>query len=128
MALSPFSLIPSSSSTSCSCKYASSHSLHFLLLLYPKTHFSVTSRASKFRISCSQRIDQADTEQRKKRKPRPSFLEQIQDKWSAKIGSDRDKFPWQEESSQLEQEGDKEEETVTETETETEIEVKESLS
>ncbi|KAI4376531.1 hypothetical protein MLD38_014281 [Melastoma candidum] len=34
---------------------------------------------------------------KKRRKPRPSFLDLIQDKWSVKIGSKREKFPWEEE-------------------------------
>lgn len=132
MALSLFSLNPSTFPSS-----SSSHSLHFLLL-QRQTHFSKTSKPLKFRISSSQRVVQVASEQqpqrvklalettkqtKKKRKPKPSFFEQIQEKWSAKIGSTREKFPWQEESLQDEQEGDNEEE-----ERETEIDVKESVS
>uniref|UniRef100_A0A2P2KPV9 CRM domain-containing protein n=1 Tax=Rhizophora mucronata TaxID=61149 RepID=A0A2P2KPV9_RHIMU len=35
-----------------------------------------------------------------KRKPRPSFLELIRDKWSRKITSTRERFPWQEEQEE----------------------------
>jgi RNA-binding protein YhbY len=37
---------------------------------------------------------------KKKRKPRPSFFEQIQEKWSLKLGSTRDRFPWEEPEQQ----------------------------
>ncbi|KAL5572468.1 hypothetical protein UlMin_022065 [Ulmus minor] len=118
MALSPFSLNPSATSPH-TYTYTTSHSL-YLLLLHRQTKFSSTSRALKFRVSCSQRLvevqprriklDLDTTNQRKKRKPKPSFLEQIEDKWSAKIGSQREKFPWQEESRWQEQLGLEEEE------------------
>ncbi|PON46791.1 RNA-binding, CRM domain containing protein [Parasponia andersonii] len=110
MALSPFSLNPSTSSSSI-CKFTESQPL-YLLLLQSQTHSSITFRHLNFRVSCSQRVVQVETrrqpervkvpfettKQRKKRKPRPSFFEQIRDKWTAKLGSQREKFPWQEES------------------------------
>lgn len=40
---------------------------------------------------------------KKRRKPRPSFLDLIQDKWSVKIGSTREKFPWEEEQRRPEE-------------------------
>ncbi|XP_062091039.1 CRM-domain containing factor CFM3, chloroplastic/mitochondrial isoform X2 [Humulus lupulus] len=127
MALSPFSPNPStslslSSSSSSSCNFIETQSLH-LLLLQSQTH-SVAYRALKFRTCCAQQVVQVDTlqqperikvafetkKQRKKRKPRPSFLEQIQYKWSAKPGSLREKFPWQEQKEEeQEQEEAKEE-------------------
>ncbi|KAK4337908.1 hypothetical protein RND71_042395 [Anisodus tanguticus] len=36
---------------------------------------------------------------KKQIKPRPSFLEQVQDKWSVKSTSLREKFPWQDQNS-----------------------------
>nr|XP_048327585.1 CRM-domain containing factor CFM3, chloroplastic/mitochondrial-like isoform X2 [Ziziphus jujuba var. spinosa] len=108
MALSSFPLNnPSTSSSS------SSHSLYFLLL-HSQPHFSSTCRALKFRVSSSYRSAQVDTQQhpqrvkkvafeitkKKNRKPKPSFLEQIRDKWSTKLGSPREKFPWQEQQEQ----------------------------
>ncbi|XP_024931578.3 CRM-domain containing factor CFM3, chloroplastic/mitochondrial [Ziziphus jujuba] len=108
MALSSFPLInPSTSSSS------SSHSLYFLLL-HSQPHFSNPCRALKFRVSSSYRSAQVDTQQhpqrvkkvafeitkKKNRKPKPSFLEQIRDKWSTKLGSPREKFPWQEQQEQ----------------------------
>ncbi|KAF3439614.1 hypothetical protein FNV43_RR17892 [Rhamnella rubrinervis] len=130
MALSPFPLNPSASSSSCSFStYLSnshSQSLHlFLLQLHP--HCSITCTASKFRISCSNRSVQVDTQKlpappvkvafqttKKKRKPKPSFFHQIQDKWSMKIASPRQKFPWQQEVTRLQEQQDDEEEAVEE--------------
>ena len=50
---------------------------------------------------------------KKKRKPRPSFSEQIQEKWSLKLGSTRERFPWEEPEQQekLEKQEEKEEES-----------------
>lgn len=42
--------------------------------------------------------EQANEAKKKKRKPRPNFYEQVQERWSVKVGSLRTKFPWQEES------------------------------
>ncbi|XP_030489129.2 CRM-domain containing factor CFM3, chloroplastic/mitochondrial [Cannabis sativa] len=127
MALSPFSLNPStsfsssSSSSLLSCNFIKTQSLH-LLLLHSQTHTSIAYRALKFRTCCAQRAVQVDTlqqpervevafetaKQRKKRKPRPSFLEQIQYKWSAKPGSLRQKFPWQEQKEKEDEEAKEE--------------------
>ena len=47
---------------------------------------------------------------KKKNSPRPSFFHQIQDKWSHKLVSQREKFPWQEpEEEQQQQQPQKEE-------------------
>ena len=78
--------------------------LHLYLLRQPQAHYSNTFRALKFNCSCSLHSVQVDTQQvrvplkttKVKRKPRPSFFEQIRDKWSLKINSPREKFPWQE--------------------------------
>lgn len=53
------------------------------------------------RIYCSstQTIHSDKEKTKKQRKPRPSFLEQVQDKWSVKPTSLREKFPWQEQNS-----------------------------
>jgi RNA-binding protein YhbY len=50
---------------------------------------------------------------KKKRKPRPSFSEQIQEKWSLKLGSTRERFPWEEPEQQekLEKQEEKEDES-----------------
>lgn len=40
--------------------------------------------------------NEANQLKNKKRKPRPSFLEQVQKNWSLKIPSSRENFPWQE--------------------------------
>ncbi|KAJ6381918.1 hypothetical protein OIU77_030552 [Salix suchowensis] len=49
-----------------------------------------------------------------KRKPKPSFFEQIHHKWSLKLTSTRDKFPWQEQEQQQQQEEEEEEEDIKE--------------
>lgn len=109
MALSSFPLNPSTSSSS------SSHSL-FFLLLHSQPH------CSKFRISSSYRSVQADTQKhpqrikvafeitKKNRKHKPSFFEEIRDKWSTKLASPRKKFPWQEQMEQGMDNGDDAEE------------------
>ncbi|KAA8523255.1 hypothetical protein F0562_009678 [Nyssa sinensis] len=100
MASSPFllNLLSSPPSTG-----SSSPSLYFLILR-PQTQSSNCFRTLKFRITCSCHSLQLDTQQinptKKKRKPRPSFLEQINDKWSVKITSSREKLPWQEEEQE----------------------------
>ncbi|CAL5337016.1 unnamed protein product [Camellia sinensis] len=77
----------------------SSPSLSFLLF-HPQTRSSNSFRSLKFRVSCSQQTIQLDTPQdnstKRKRKPRPSFFDQIRDKWSMKTPSLREKLPWQE--------------------------------
>ncbi|BBH08266.1 CRS1 / YhbY domain-containing protein, partial [Prunus dulcis] len=77
--------------------------------------------ALRFRVSCKtvqvdtqekpQRISQVAFEAtRKKRKPKPSFFEQIQDKWSMKVNSPRDKFPWQKQNELVQEEKEEAEE------------------
>lgn len=123
MALLPFPLnlsaaaaASSSSRSSSSYNYLSKSHCQCLcfLLLQTQPHFSTISVASKFRISCSNRSVQVDTQQlptpplktvpfqstKKKRKPKPSFYQQIQDKWSMKIASPRQKFPWQQDEEE----------------------------
>ncbi|KAF5950284.1 hypothetical protein HYC85_012277 [Camellia sinensis] len=74
-------------------------------LFYPKPHTPLHSHncsdlLSALRVSCSQQTIQLDTPQdnstKRKRKPRPSFFDQIRDKWSMKTPSLREKLPWQE--------------------------------
>lgn len=92
----------------CSSTPCHSSSLHFLLF-QPQSHVIL-----KFRVSCSNNTVQVETQQqvkfakKKKNSHRPSFFHQIQDKWSNKLGSQREKFPWQE--PQEEQQPQKEEE------------------
>ncbi|GMP55199.1 hypothetical protein CsSME_00020085 [Camellia sinensis var. sinensis] len=95
MALTQFSLNYYFPSSSCH----SSPSLSFLLF-HPQSRSSNSFRSLKFRVSCSQQTIQLDTPQdnstKRKRKPRPSFFDQIRDKWSMKTPSLREKLPWQE--------------------------------
>ncbi|XP_022749936.1 CRM-domain containing factor CFM3, chloroplastic/mitochondrial isoform X1 [Durio zibethinus] len=107
MALSPF---PVNHQTFPS----SSHSLCYLLL-QTRNHFPNNSfRVLKFKLSCCshQTIKVGVEISRKKRKPRPSFLDQIKDKWSQKpIISTRKKFPWQEKDGIVEEEEEEREQS-----------------
>ncbi|KAK4368632.1 hypothetical protein RND71_012424 [Anisodus tanguticus] len=85
--------------------YPSSKQLQFSIPL-PKIQGWHNHRAKHIlRIYCSspQTIHSDKEKQinqtKKQRKPRPSFLEQVQDKWSVKPTSLREKFPWQEQNS-----------------------------
>ncbi|XVF35032.1 hypothetical protein REPUB_Repub18cG0110200 [Reevesia pubescens] len=104
MALSPFPVNHQTFPTS-------SHSLYYLIL-QTQTHFSNNSfRALKFRPCCcsNQTIKVGVEKSRKKREPKPSFLDQIKDKWSLKpIISIREKFPWQEKEVLEEEEVERE--------------------
>ncbi|KAL8456474.1 hypothetical protein ACS0TY_034623 [Phlomoides rotata] len=69
----------------------------------PQNYYLKSFRARKLKISCCNQTVQLDYEAKhnnnlvkKNRKPRPSFLEQVQNKWSIKIPSVRENFPWQE--------------------------------
>ncbi|PIN02731.1 Poly(A)-specific exoribonuclease PARN [Handroanthus impetiginosus] len=83
---------------------SSSQSL-FFLKFHSQTHSLHGYGIRKLRISCSSQTVQLDNEAQnktnlvKKRKPRPSFLEQVQNKWSVKTPSLRENFPWQEQGS-----------------------------
>jgi RNA-binding protein YhbY len=69
-------------------------SLHFQPLNQTKTH-----AIFKFALSCSKQTPQVQikvVKKKKKNNSRPSFTHQIRDKWSLKLGSQRQKFPWQE--------------------------------
>lgn len=87
---------------SSSSKSSLSQSL-FFHKFQPQNDYFKSLRARKFKISCCNQTVQLDYETKhntnlvkKKRKPRPSFLEQVQNKWSVKTPSVREKFPWQE--------------------------------
>ncbi|KAK7291837.1 hypothetical protein RIF29_07296 [Crotalaria pallida] len=93
-------------------KLCSSASPHFIVLQ------PLNRTTLKFRVSCSNQTAHFHTQaqpvkltleapstttQKKKKKKkkkksssRPSFFHQIQDKWSQKLGSQREKFPWEE--------------------------------
>ncbi|XP_019173427.1 PREDICTED: CRM-domain containing factor CFM3, chloroplastic/mitochondrial [Ipomoea nil] len=79
-----------------------SHHLYFHNPLFP-THSPTSFRTLRFKLYCSQTTHSEityTTPTRKKRKPRPSFLEKIQEKWSVKPTSPRKNFPWQEQKSE----------------------------
>ncbi|CAJ1941675.1 unnamed protein product [Sphenostylis stenocarpa] len=75
----------------------------------PCEYVTVKEVILKFRVSSSNQIPQVQTQQqvkivkKKKNSHRPSFFHQIQDKWSHKFGSQREKFPWQESQHEEEQ-------------------------
>ncbi|MED6109263.1 hypothetical protein PIB30_031808 [Stylosanthes scabra] len=110
--------LPASCSSSCRLSLSpSSSSLHFLVSQpHSKPHATI-----KFRICCSNQTAQVDTlpvkvpletanntenqNNKKKRDSRPGFFDQIRDKWSHKLGSQRERFPWQE-SHQKEQQSE----------------------
>ncbi|KAK7388201.1 hypothetical protein VNO78_23010 [Psophocarpus tetragonolobus] len=97
MALQP---IPLNCSSSIRCRPSS-------LLFQSQRHATL-----KFRVSCSNQTAQVDTQQQAKKKKnshRPSFFHQIQDKWSLRLGSQREKFPWQEQPQKEEEEEEEEE-------------------
>jgi RNA-binding protein YhbY len=77
-------------------------SLHFQPLNQTKTH-----AIFKFALSCSKQTPQVQikvVKKKKKNNSRPSFTHQIRDKWSLKLGSQTQKFPWQEQEQEEEQE------------------------
>lgn len=57
-------------------------------------------------------LEQAKKAKKKKRDRRPNFYEQVQERWSIKVGSLRTKFPWQEESDREEESPDERPEKV----------------
>ncbi|MFS7933873.1 putative RNA-binding, CRM domain, YhbY-like superfamily [Helianthus anomalus] len=81
---------------------ASSSSSPFSLnFIFPPTR----TCSSNFRLFCSNQIIQLETQQiipkkKNQRKPRPSFSEQVLEKWSRKPTSLGDKFPWQKQEMQ----------------------------
>ncbi|XP_028774212.1 CRM-domain containing factor CFM3, chloroplastic/mitochondrial isoform X2 [Neltuma alba] len=114
MAFPPISFASSSASSACSCS-SSLHFLHFQPQFCPSSS-SVTFR---FRVSCSNQTAHFDTEQprrvkvtsegaekKKKNSARPSFFDQIRDKWTLKLSSPREKFPWEEPEQQEDEEED----------------------
>lgn len=80
-------------------KLCDSSSLHFLVLR-SQSHASLN-----FRVSCSNQTAEPVKVATKKKKSssRPSFFDQIRDKWSLKLDSQREKFPWQEQEQEQEQ-------------------------
>ncbi|XP_022960925.1 CRM-domain containing factor CFM3, chloroplastic/mitochondrial [Cucurbita moschata] len=119
MALSPFLTNPSSSSSS--FLHSSSPSFCFFLR-HSESPSSILVAPLRFKVRCSNNAIQVETqpprrirvdfEVKKKRKPRPSFLEQIRHKWSTKPTSSRDKFPWQQQEQDREQKEEEEEERI----------------
>jgi len=67
-------------------------SLHFQFF-QPQTK---THHIFKFALSYSNSNSKVEIKVVKKKKHRPSFSDQIRHKWSLKLGSLRQKFPWQE--------------------------------
>ncbi|KAF2302706.1 hypothetical protein GH714_001294 [Hevea brasiliensis] len=85
----------------------SDSSLYPLLLRAP--NYS-SFKTFKFGAYCSSGRSIQVYAAKTKRKPRPSFSEQIRDKWSVRVPSTREKFPWEEQKQQQLQEQDEEEE------------------
>ncbi|CAI9100598.1 OLC1v1037727C1 [Oldenlandia corymbosa var. corymbosa] len=89
---------------------SSSFSHHLYLIPLSLNSF----RIQRLKISCSARTVEIGTQQnipgpkKKKRKPRPSFLDQVQEKWSRKTTLFVDKLPWEEQKAE-ESEGEAEE-------------------
>lgn len=81
-------------------------------IFHPQNLSTNSFRSLNFRVSCSQQTIQHHTPQpKKKRKPKPSFADQIRQKWSVKTPTVTQKFPWQEQELKIEPiEDDKEEE------------------
>lgn len=77
-----------------------------------RTHNYSPLGAFKFRTYCYSRRSIQVYAATTKRKPRPSFFEQIRDKWSVRVPSKREKFPWEEQKQQQSQEEDDEEEEI----------------
>ncbi|RZC49763.1 hypothetical protein C5167_018186 [Papaver somniferum] len=108
---------------------SSSPSLPFLSI-QNKTHSS-SPRNLKHESYCSNSNQTIDFETevaqkiqvKKKRKLRPSFYEQVRDRWSLKNHSQRTKFPWQQQKEEEEEEedGTKTEEMKAEEEEEAEL-------
>lgn len=74
-----------------------SSSLHFL------SSQTQTNTTLKFALSCSNQTAQVQVKVVKKKKnntTRPSFSDQIRNKWSLKLGSQTEKFPWQQQQQQ----------------------------
>ncbi|KAI3772797.1 hypothetical protein L6452_03991 [Arctium lappa] len=88
---------------------ASSSSSSFSFnLIFPTSNTSTTlpfsrTHTSNFKFLCNNQTIQLETQQinpkknKKQRKPRPSFSDQVLEKWSRKPTSLGDKFPWQKE-------------------------------
>ncbi|KAJ6407202.1 hypothetical protein OIU84_010665 [Salix udensis] len=77
------------------------------LLLEPQNPSPITFKSTTY---CpSNRTVQVHAA-KSKRKPKPSFFEQIHHKWSLKLTSTRDKFPWQEQEQEQQQQREEEEE------------------
>ncbi|XP_071726708.1 CRM-domain containing factor CFM3, chloroplastic/mitochondrial-like [Rutidosis leptorrhynchoides] len=90
---------------SCSSSSSSSpFSLNFILPTSTPTH----KHSSNFKLFCSNQIIHLETHQinpkkKTQRKPRPSFSDQVLEKWSRKPTSLGDKFPWQQQQQQQQQ-------------------------
>ncbi|XP_002514120.3 CRM-domain containing factor CFM3, chloroplastic/mitochondrial isoform X1 [Ricinus communis] len=81
----------------------SSSSSRYPLFLQARSHSPF--KAFNFETNCSYSRSIQVSATKTKRKPRPSFFEQIRDKWSLKVPSTRDTFPWQEPEQQQEHQG-----------------------
>lgn len=73
---------------------------HFLLNFQLQSVSVNRCRAVRLKISCSTQTIEIGSEEnsltKKKRKPRPSFIDQIHEKWSRRTTSSREIFPWEE--------------------------------
>jgi len=88
-------------------------SLHFQFF-HPQTK---THHIFKFALSCcntNHKTAQLEINVAKKKRHRPSFSDQIRHKWSLKLGSQRQKLPWQEEEEEEEQQQQQDEPELVE--------------
>lgn len=93
-----------------SLQFLSSTTSPSLCILSPHPSSHIYRSSLRFKISSSsssQETIHVDTQQinpttnnKKRRKPRPSFSDQIRDKWCLKPTSVRKKFPWEEQQEQ----------------------------
>uniref|UniRef100_A0A1D1YQQ7 CRM-domain containing factor CFM3, chloroplastic/mitochondrial n=1 Tax=Anthurium amnicola TaxID=1678845 RepID=A0A1D1YQQ7_9ARAE len=66
----------------------------------PRLHASRSSHTLQLpheeRLEAEPRSGAGTTRKKRKKKPRPNFYEQTMERWSARISSQRSRFPWQE--------------------------------
>ncbi|KAL2338727.1 hypothetical protein Fmac_013173 [Flemingia macrophylla] len=97
----------------CSSAPCRSSSLHFLLFQHhgrATLKFGVSPSNQTAPVETQQQVKVAADNKKKRNSARPSFFHQIQGKWSQKLGSQREKFPWQQPEHEEEQQQPRKEE------------------